>query len=236
LSFRALFAVPFIAVLTLVLGVVAILAGLLDWGGRTARAVGRLWARAVLLLLGVRVEVRGAAPGAPGASVYAANHASAIDIPILLAHVPADLRLIHKRSLYLVPVFGWSLFLSGHIGIDRSRPFRARRSLAAAARRLREGASLAAFPEGTRSPDGEVRPFKRGSFVLAMEAGAPVVPVSLAGVKRIVPRGLFSLRPGVVRLTLHPAIPTRGLAPEGAAGLAEEVRGLVSSACREGVA
>jgi 1-acyl-sn-glycerol-3-phosphate acyltransferase len=130
-------------------------------------------------------------------------------------------------------VLGWSLFFAGHIGIDRRHPFRARRSLDAAARKLREGASLAVFPEGTRSPDPAVRPFKRGSFVLAMKAAVPVVPVSLAGVKRAVPRGIFSLRPGSVRMTIHAPIETAGRDPDGAILLAEEVRRVVASGCQE---
>jgi 1-acyl-sn-glycerol-3-phosphate acyltransferase len=224
---------PFIAFFTLLFGLLAIVAGLIDPRGGLSRALGRAWARSILLTLGVVVDVAGAEHAPAGPAVYAANHGSALDIPILLAHLPADFRIIHKRSLYLIPVLGWSLWFAGHIGIDRSRPFRARRSLEAAARMLREGASLAVFPEGTRSPDADVRPFKRGSFVLATEAGAPVVPVSLAGVKRVVPRGIGTLRPGAVRMTIHPPVETAGRPPHGASALAEEVRLAVAAGCRE---
>ena len=233
MSLRAIAAIPFIALFTLLFGLLAILAGLVDRRGRAARALGQVWARSILLTLGVRVEVAGSDHAPAGPAVYAANHGSALDIPILLAHLPADFRIIHKRSIYLIPVLGWSLWFAGHVGIDRRHPFRARRSLKAAARMVREGASLAVFPEGTRSPDAFVRPFKRGSFVLATEAGVPVVPVSLVGVKRVIPRGIGTLRPGVVRMTIHAPVETGGRAPDGAAALAEEVRRIVASGCQE---
>jgi 1-acyl-sn-glycerol-3-phosphate acyltransferase len=147
-----------------------------------------------------------------------------------------DLRVIHKTSLYLVPVFGWALWFGGHIPIDRRNPFRAKRSLAAAAVRIRRGASVAVFPEGTRSHDATVQPFKKGGFVLAADAEVPVVPVSLDGVKRVLPHGLFSLRPGRVRMRIHPAVATEGASPDGARALAEEVRQIVAAGCGGGPA
>jgi 1-acyl-sn-glycerol-3-phosphate acyltransferase len=233
LPLRALVAIPLIALSTLVLGILAILAGFVDRQGGLSRALGRAWARFVLAALGVCVEVRGADQVPAGPAVYAANHGSALDIPILLARLPADFRMIHKRSLSSLPVLGWSLRFAGHIAIDRRRPFSARRTLETAVRKIRGGASLAVFPEGTRSPDARVRPFKRGSFVLAIEAGVPVVPVSLAGVKRVVPQGISTLRPGLVRITIHAPIETKALAVGGAATLAEQARRIVASGCPE---
>ncbi|PYQ19033.1 MAG: 1-acyl-sn-glycerol-3-phosphate acyltransferase, partial [Acidobacteria bacterium] len=198
--FRVLLAVPLIALDTMVFGSAAVLAGLVDRTGRLCRHLARAWARVLLRGLGVRVEVTGGANVPQGPAVYAANHGSALDIPILFGYLPVDFRIIHKRSLYLIPLVGWTLYLAGHVGIDRGNAFRAHRSLMAAAARIRAGTSLAVFPEGTRSPDARVRPFKRGSFVLALEAQVPVVPLSLAGVKRVAPRGLLTLRPGTVRL------------------------------------
>jgi 1-acyl-sn-glycerol-3-phosphate acyltransferase len=229
---RALLAVPVIALSTLAFGMGAILGGLCDRSGQVGRRLARSWARSILAALGVRVEVEGRENVPPGPALYAANHGSALDIPILFGHLPVDFRIIHKRSLYLIPVVGWALYLGGHIGIDRSNPFRARKSLEAAADRIRAGTSVAVFPEGTRSPDGGIRPFKRGSFVLAAEAGVLVVPVSLHGVKRVVPHGISTLRPGTVRLVIHAAIPAAGRAQDAEA-LAEEVRRVVVHAYAE---
>jgi 1-acyl-sn-glycerol-3-phosphate acyltransferase len=213
---------------TAIFGLPCLLVGLVDRSGRLSHAMVRLWGRMVLVALGVRVDVEGE-PAPAGPAVYAANHGSAIDIPILFGYLPAEFRIIHKRSLYLIPVLGWFLFLGGHIGIDRGKAFRARRSLAAAARRIAAGMSVAVFPEGTRGSDQKIRLFKRGSFLLAIQAAVPVVPVSLVGVKEIVPSGILTLRPGRVVMHLHPAVSTSG--PADAETLAEEVRRIVARGC-----
>jgi 1-acyl-sn-glycerol-3-phosphate acyltransferase len=230
---RIVLSIPLIALDTLVFGCVALLAGPVDRSGRLCRRVAQAWARVLLFFLGVRVEVSGSENLPAGPAVYAANHGSALDIPILFGYLPVDFRIIHKRSLYLVPVLGWSLYLAGHIGIDRDNAFRARKSLQAAATRIRAGTSVATFPEGTRSPDAEVCSFKRGSFVMALLAQVPVVPLSLAGVKRVVPRGLLTLQPGTVQLKIHPPIATAGLAAEAAESLAGQVRSVVAAGCAE---
>jgi 1-acyl-sn-glycerol-3-phosphate acyltransferase len=228
---RFLVSFPLVAVLTASLGLASIVVGLGRPRARAPRRLERAWGRCLLRLWGVEVLVCGTENVPAGPAVFAANHASALDIPLLFGYLPAEFRIVHKRSLYLVPIIGLYLYLAGHIGIDRGNPFRARRSLSRAAERIAAGASVAVFPEGTRSPDDTVRPFKKGSFLLAVEAGVPVVPVSLSGVKRLTPRGLLRLRPGSVRLAVHPAIPTAGRAREDALALAEQARTIVSQGC-----
>ena len=219
---------------TLSLGLLAVLCGLAGQGA-LARDVAGWWGRTLLWAWGVRVTVRGQPPAGP--AVFAANHASALDIPLVFAHLPADFRIVHKRSLYVLPLFGWYLYLGGHIGIDRGNAFRARRSLTHAAERIRGGTSVLVFPEGTRNrASSGVAAFKRGSFVLALEAGVPVVPVSLSGVKAIVPRGLLHIQPGLVQVTLHAPVATEGLPVEQAAALAERVRAVVVAGCAEDAA
>jgi 1-acyl-sn-glycerol-3-phosphate acyltransferase len=230
---RVLFTVPLIAVDTVLFCGVALLVGAVDRTGRACRWLGLAWARVMLAGLGVRVDVVGTEHLPRGPAVYASNHASALDIPILFGHLPVDFRIIHKRSLYLVPLLGWVLYLAGHVGIDRGNPFRARRSLEEAAARLRRGMSVVVFPEGTRSLDGAVQPFKRGSFVLALDAQVPVVPLSIRGVKRLAPHGLPSLRAGTVHIAIHPPIETGGRDRAAADALAEEVRRVVAGGCRE---
>jgi 1-acyl-sn-glycerol-3-phosphate acyltransferase len=176
--------------------------------------------------------VRGAEHLPSGPALYAANHGSALDIPIVFGHLPVDFRIIHKRSLYLFPILGQFLYLGGHIGVDRSSPFKSARSLQQAAERIRGGTSVTCFPEGTRSREESLKPFKRGSFALAIQAGVPVVPVSLGGVKRLVPQGLLSVLPGTVVFTIHPPIPTAGRGIEESGRLAAEVRATVDAACR----
>jgi 1-acyl-sn-glycerol-3-phosphate acyltransferase len=222
---------PAALALTAVYASVACLAALVDRSGGATRGIGGAWSRQLLRLLRVEVRVGGVenAPGGP--AVYAANHASALDILVVFGHLPIDFRIVYKKSLSLVPLVGWAIRLGGHVPIDRSNPFRARRSLEAAARRIRSGASVVVFPEGTRSPDGAVRRFKRGSFGLAIDAAVPIVPVSLVGVKSVVPRGLASVRPGTVKVALHAPVPTAGRDPGDAEALAAEVREIVARGC-----
>jgi 1-acyl-sn-glycerol-3-phosphate acyltransferase len=227
---RGVLAVPLLAVLTALFGLPAIACGIVG-ARRGARRVTTAWARSLLRVVGVSVVVQGARHIPEGPAVYAANHGSVLDIPVLFGHLPVDFRIVHKRSLYLVPVVGLYLYAAGHIGIDRASAFRARQSLRRAAEKIRRGASILVFPEGTRSAHGEVAPFKRGSFVLAVRSGAPIVPLSLAGVKAVMPAGLRGMRPGTVHLIVHPAMPTAGRAPEDAGRLAEEVRRIVAAGC-----
>jgi 1-acyl-sn-glycerol-3-phosphate acyltransferase len=225
---------PLVILATLAFGLPSIATGLLDRSGRLSRKIAGAWGRFLLWLWGVAVDVQGREHTPAGAAIYAANHGSALDIPILFAHLPVDFRILHKRSLYLIPVLGLYLYFGGHIGIDRGNPFRAKRSLLRASEKVRSGTSVAVFPEGTRSSDASVRRFKRGSFVLALEAGVPVVPVSLVGVKDVVPRGLLRMKPGRVRLVLQAPVPTAGRPMDEASALAEEVRQHVAEGCARG--
>ena len=228
---RVLLSVPVALLCTVALGIPSIAVGLVDSSGRFARRAAGAWGRLLLVTWGVRVVVAGRENVPAGPAVYAANHGSLLDIPILFGYLPVDFRIIHKRSLYKLPLFGWYLFTGGHVAIDRANAFSARRSLDQAARRIAAGASLAVFPEGFRSRDGRIHRFKKGGFVLALKAGVDVVPVSLVGVKTLVPEGLFHVRPGTVRLVIHPALSTRGRPAKEAAALAEEVRRIVKAGC-----
>jgi len=220
---------PLAILVTAALSVAACVVGLVVPAG--VRSLSLFWSRLLLRLFRVEVRSEGLSNLPAGAGVYTANHSSMLDILVVLAALPVDLRIVYKKSLSYVPVFGWSIALGGHVPIDRSNPFRARRSLDRAAERIRGGESLLLFPEGTRSRDGSVGHFKRGSFSLAIEAGAPVVPVSLVGVKALVPNGLFSLRPGLVRLRVHAPIPVAGLSTDAAQALAQEARQVVAAGC-----
>lgn len=227
---RFVVAAIFASGLTVAIGAPAILLGLMR-RPFTVRSLTRAWGRGILWLGGVRVDVDGASHIPAGPALYAANHASVLDIPLLFAYLPVDFRIIHKRSLYLVPVLGLYLWVGGHIGIERGNAFKARRSLERAAARMRHGTSVVVFPEGTRSRTSGVASFKRASFLLAVEAGVPVVPVSLIGVRAILPGGPV-LRPGRVRLVLHPALPPAvGAGADAAGKLAEQVQRIVAAGC-----
>jgi 1-acyl-sn-glycerol-3-phosphate acyltransferase len=231
---RLLVQAPLAVVVTVFWSLLAIGVGTVDRSGRGCRAIAGRWSRTLLRIARVGVRVEGLELLPPGPAVYAANHGSALDIPIVFGHLPVNFRIIHKRSLRALPLLGQAMWAAGHIAIDRSHPFRARRSLAAAARRIQQGTSVVVFPEGTRSPDSTVHRFKRGSFALALDAGVPVVPISLVGVKTVVPHGLMTLQPGTVKVRVHPAVDLAGRSSSEAEALAEEVREIVATGCADG--
>jgi 1-acyl-sn-glycerol-3-phosphate acyltransferase len=175
--------------------------------GKLYHRVGRFWSRQLLWICGVRVELHGAEHCAHGASViYAANHASMVDIPVVIASVPDDIRLVYKKELEKIPLFGWGLKYGSYIGIDRGRGTEARKSLEEAVEKIQRGASVLLFVEGTRTPDGKLQPFKRGAFNLAVRSGVPVVPLTINGTYTIVPKHSLRIRPGTVHLHFAPPI------------------------------
>jgi len=220
-----LLVVPMVVVYTLLLGLPGILLCLVVPGGRALIPLARAWSWLVMKTARVRwtmtldpaVDVRHAA-------VYAANHQSQFDIPALVLSMPVDFRAVAKRSLLHVPVFGWALWLAGFIFIDRSNRDQAIKSLDRAADRLRRGTSVAIFAEGTRSPDGALLPFKRGGFVLAIQAGVPVVPVTITGGREVMPKGRLRIRPGTIAVHFGAPIETKGYTYETRDALIARVR------------
>jgi 1-acyl-sn-glycerol-3-phosphate acyltransferase len=186
----------------------------------------RLWAPILLWVAGARVEVEGTEyldPRRP--TLYASNHQSTIDIPVLFVALPVDLRFIAKEQLRWVPLIGWYIQMAGHILIDRSNRARAIASLDRAADEIaRRHISLIVFPEGTRSEDGRILAFKHGSFGLALKARIPVVPVTLEGSARVMPRRSWRIRSGVIRVRIGAPVVVGGFDVNDRAGLARVVR------------
>lgn len=173
--------------------------------------IARMWARLVLFACGVRVTVRGLDKVAFDRSyVYVSNHASMFDIPAILASIPDQIRIVYKKELEVIPVFGWGLKWGSYIGIDRGFSAEARRNLDEAIRKIRSGASLLLYAEGTRTEDGQLQPFKRGAFNIAVRAGIPVVPLTINGTFSILPKGSMIIRPHPVELILESPIPVEG--------------------------
>jgi 1-acyl-sn-glycerol-3-phosphate acyltransferase len=218
--------IPAIAVYTIVLGTLSILSSVIDPGGDLGHKCARAWAWLLLRTTGVRIEVRGVEHLAhSGSSVFAANHQSIYDIPIVFTSIPRQLRIVAKDSLGRFPFLGWHLRRTGHLLVDRRNPGAG--ILKKMSRLIGGGRSLIVFPEGTRSADGAVARFKGGIFLLAIEAGLPIVPVSIARSRFVMWKGRLTTRPGDVTVTIHPPIATAGLTREDARELAERVRGIV---------
>jgi 1-acyl-sn-glycerol-3-phosphate acyltransferase len=174
---------------TIFFSFLSVIAAIVDRSGRAYLWVGRIWSRSGLFLFGTRVSVSGAEHIKPRQNyVYAANHSSYMDILILLGYIPDNLRLTLRSSLTRIPIWGWAVLAGPFITIDRSNAQKAERSIRIAIERIRNGASVLFFPEGTRTPNGEIQPFKRGAFHLAKESGAPILPVAVIGSYQILPR------------------------------------------------
>src|SRR4030095_14706394 len=169
--------IPAISVYTIVLGTISVLSTFVDRSGDFGHRCARAWSWLILRRTGVRVRVEGLERLDPKRSyVFAANHQSIYDIPIVFASLPFQLRIIAKASLGRIPFMGWHLQRTGHVLVDRSKPGAG--VVKKMARLVAAGHSLIVFPEGTRSTDGSVARFKGGSFEIALDAGAPIVPIS----------------------------------------------------------
>jgi 1-acyl-sn-glycerol-3-phosphate acyltransferase len=192
-------------------------------GGNLAMWLARFaWSRSILKLAGARVVVARLPPLPDGPLIFASNHESALDILALLARLPRTVRFVAKQELFRIPVFGWYLGMGGHIAVDRGNHARAVESLRTAGAAVRGGISLIVFPEGTRSTDLRVHPFKKGPFVVAMEAGVPVVPVAISGAGRITPKRAIAVYSGEIRIAFGDPVDPRAFSDRTA--LLAEVR------------
>jgi 1-acyl-sn-glycerol-3-phosphate acyltransferase len=220
--------IPAISLYTIVLGTVSLLSAPFDRAGRLAHGCARAWARLILATTGVKVAIEARAPLDPHRSyIFASNHQSIYDIPIVFASLPRQLRIVAKASLGRFPFLGWHLRWTGHLLVDRERPGPA--ILKRMARLVSDEVSLIVFPEGTRSVDGQVGPFKGGLFLLAIEAGVPIVPVSVSGSRHVMLKNRLMTCPGHVTLVLHAPVETKHLARGDARALAERVRAIVAA-------
>ncbi len=159
--------------------------------------------------------------------IFLMNHQSALDIPLAFACIPSNLRFIAKHSLKYVPFIGWYMWFTGMIFVNRSSRTEAVRSLREAGERIRAGASILAYPEGTRTRDGRLLPFKKGPFMVALEAKVPIIPVVVEGSGDVLPTGGFKIRSGTVRLKLGEPIETAHLRPEDRDQLMRQTRDIM---------
>ncbi|MCP4606620.1 MAG: 1-acyl-sn-glycerol-3-phosphate acyltransferase [Proteobacteria bacterium] len=174
------------------------------WFART------VWARQLLWLSGMTVSVKGKENiDKNGLYIICANHQSLIDIPLLFACLPVPIRFLAKRSLFYIPIFGWSLYLAGFIPVDRGISSKARRSLDRGAKRIKRGPSLVIFPEGTRTPDGSIHKFKTGAFTMAIRSSVPIVPVAIRGTSKVVPKNSIAVTPAHVEMDIGNIILTK---------------------------
>jgi 1-acyl-sn-glycerol-3-phosphate acyltransferase len=207
--------VPLIVLATILLGTISLAGSFFDSRGRFQHRCARLWGRLLLAVAGVRLEVRGLeAFRASGPRILCANHQSDMDIPVLLAALPFELRFTAKKSLFRLPFLGWHLRRAGHVRIDRENPRAALRALDGTVPRIREGLPVVVFPEGKISQDGRMGEFRRGAFLLAERSGADLVPVTIRGTRGILAPGSWTVRGGRVRVTIGPAVASHTMPAE----------------------
>ncbi|HVN23826.1 MAG TPA: lysophospholipid acyltransferase family protein [Syntrophorhabdales bacterium] len=225
-----------LVVTTLILSFVALCTVPFDKGGATIHKIARLWAHIYLRIGGITVSVTGLDRVTNPPYVFMCNHQSALDIHVLLASLPFSFKFVAKRSLFLIPVFGWAIKRAGYISLDRDNPRRALKAMDEAAQRIQSGTNILVFPEGTRSVDGKLLPFKKGVFSLAMKARVPIVPVGICGTSLLQPEGYqVPVQTGTVSIHLGEPMSVAGQGVSYKAEVVDQVRAAIErlTACQK---
>src|ERR1044072_9326711 len=221
---------PLVALYTVLMGTLSLGCSFFDRRGRLQHWCASTWSRMIARTALLDVHVHGAEHLRAGESyVFLSTHQSWMDIPVMLSYLPCQLRIAAKREVFLIPFLGWHMRRSGQIPINRGSTAESIESLPRAARLLGGGVSAFLFPEGTRTRDGSLQPLKKGGFRLALESGLSIVPVTIIGTRRAMPRGSMVLRAGPVEMHLDPPIDTRGLNDADLPALIEQVRAAMES-------
>jgi len=216
---------PLIWFYTLVMGLGALPGGLFDRNGRRLHWFSATWSWLIMKTIFSPVKVTGLDKiDTSKPHVYASNHASALDIPVLYVNLPFQFRIAFKKELLSYPVVGWQLRRSGQVCIDQQNPSHSISSIRAALKGLKDGLPLVIFPEGGRTPDGEIRPFLPGAFFLAIKAQVDIVPVALVGTYELLPMDTYHIKSRPLEMRVGAPIPTTGLTMKDLAALSERVQ------------
>jgi len=203
---------PLIWLYTLVLGLVALPGGLFDRSGRRLHWFSRAWSWLIMKTILSPVKVTGLDKiDTSKAHVYAVNHASAMDIPVLYVNLPFQFRILFKKELLAYPVVGWQLKRSGQVCIDQQKPTNSLAAIRSAVKSLKAGMPLVIYPEGGRTPDGEIKPFLPGAFFLAIKAQVDIVPVALVGTYELLPMNTYHVKCRPLEMRVGEPISTAGL-------------------------
>ena len=226
---RLIFFIPVLVISTTVSALMALIGGIFNHYSKYATAVFRTWARSLVWAAGIKLEVTGLENVEPDESyILIANHQSHMDIPVLTWGLPIPQRIIAKKELFKIPFLGWGMKAVGMLSIDRSNRKQSFETLKEAEEIIKTyRLSILAFPEGTRSDDGKIHPFKKGPFVLAINTGLPLLPVSVSGTRKIIPKGKISLRAGRVKVHIHPPVATKNLNLGDRNKLVEKVQSII---------
>ena len=232
---RTAFIILYVLPATAGFGIIAIIVSFFSRSGNPVHIIARIWSKSILFVSGIGVTVEGLANIDPSQSyVYMSNHRSNFDIPLLLGCLPIQFRWLAKAELFKIPIFGRAMCGAGYVKIDRSNRESAFKSIDQVAAKMRNGVSVMIFPEGTRSEDGDVQPFKKGGFVMAVDTGAPIVPVILRGSRSIMAKGSWRINPGNVTLSIEKPIDTTGYTRDTKEDLIKTVRSVICEVFKKG--
>jgi 1-acyl-sn-glycerol-3-phosphate acyltransferase len=203
---------PLVWLYTLVMGVVALPGGLFDRNGRRLHWFSRAWSWLIMKTILSPVKVTGLDKIDTSKShVYAVNHASALDIPVLYVYLPFQFRIVFKKELLAYPIVGWQLKRSGQVCIDQQKPTNSIAAIRSAVKSLKAGMPLVIYPEGGRTPDGDIKPFLPGAFFLAIKAQVDIVPVALVGTYELLPMNTYHIKCRPLEMRVGEPISTAGL-------------------------
>jgi len=215
---------------TVVMATLSLLLWPFDRTGAMQHWCARWWCRLIAWTIGARIRVHGTENvRADGSYVYMANHSSLIDTPAMFAYLPYQFKIMAKKELFYIPFMGWHLWTSGNFPVDRSDGRKTARSLRAVIEGIRAGKSLVVFPEGTRTPDGKLQDFKPGAFKIALRAGVPIVPVTIRGTFKLLPKTTLAPRPGRVEVIIGEPIATSDYNEKRLGELIERTRAAIQS-------
>jgi 1-acyl-sn-glycerol-3-phosphate acyltransferase len=216
---------PLIWAYTVLLGTVSIPVSLFGDKDRILHGFARFWSQLILGTIFSPVKVIGLTQiDTTKTHVYAVNHASALDIPVLYVHLPFQFRIAFKKELLSYPIVGWHLKRSGQVAIDQQNPSRSIGSIRTALKSLKAGMPLVIFPEGGRTPDGEIKPFLPGAFFLAIKAQLDIVPIALVGTYELLPMNTYHIKPRPLEMRVGKPIPTTSLTLEDLGAISNRVR------------
>jgi 1-acyl-sn-glycerol-3-phosphate acyltransferase len=221
--------IPLMALATAFFGCISLVCGLWDGSGRQQHFVARMWAKSLLRITFSPVRMVGREKiGDNPIAVYASNHLSYMDTPVLFAMLPFQFRILAKQGLWKIPFVGWYLERSGQVPIDSASPRSAVAGLLRGVAALNAGMPLVLFPEGSRSPDGRIQTTHPGCAFMALKAGVPLVPVALIGTYELLPMHVYSLRPRPLMIVVGDPISTEGLTTKDADALTERLYGEIA--------
>ena len=226
---RTIFVWSCIVIALLILGIVIFITYPFDRRGKVIHHYGRLWGKIALLVNRVKVRVEGIEHlKGEGPYIFMSNHQGTYDIFALLGHLPFQFRWLAKKELFSIPFFGWVMAAAGYISIDREGTRKTVEAMNEAARKIREGMSVVIFPEGSRSPDGSIQPFKKGGFTLAIKSKVPIIPISIIGSREIMPKEKLTVASGEIRIRIDHPIETQNYSLKDRKSLMEKVSKTIS--------